>query len=427
MKNVKKLIASVVTLALVGSAMVSIPANADTNYTATLEGTVGTGQFWDDNASTVAITGDGQYSISFEFSEATQASEGSGAIILDTDINPYDYIDEDVAETLSDNEEIAKATGITISVDNILVDGTEIAYNGPSAGAYVNEKSNLRLNIYNVWGNDVKDIPFDFNVESEIVVNFTITGLDGDATIGDSDGELPIVTSTPNEEVKVDYTLYESVIDKASQVVTEKGYNNLTNENGKLGYYLYDINGDGVKELIIAEDFSETKETSGNVTQTWVSGYYDVYTIVNGKVVEIDQTGTDGKKTLAVAANSYLSEVKDADIVVKDGKLAYVRTVDNSDTVQVLYITGYTKDADGTLKLTLVNGTGNKADFPQLTLYDYTDKTPVGGSKDDSPNTSESTTTTTTASPDTGDAGVGTVALAFAVAGLSAIALRKKD
>jgi hypothetical protein len=177
-----------------------ISANADVQdtYTATLQGMVGSGRFWDYNAVTTTIDGDGQYSITLNFSEPTEATEGDVALIIDTDINPYDYIDEDIAETLSECREIAEATGINISIDSILVDGKEIEYKGPSAYAYVNEKNNLRLNIYNIWGYDigVKDIDLNFAVEETITVNFTITGLDTMAIVSTEPYEEPIIDTT---------------------------------------------------------------------------------------------------------------------------------------------------------------------------------------------------------------------------------------
>jgi hypothetical protein len=503
MKNVKKIVASIVTLALVGSLMTAVPANAEKQetYTASLEGTIGSVEFWDAEAPTTTITGDGQYSITLEVSEPTTAVDEKGALILNTDINPYTFFEEG-AEISTDNEQVAKDSGVNITVDSILVDGEEIAYNGPSAGAYVNDSNKLRVNIYNVWGNDVRDIDFDFTVESTVTVNFSITGLGGDPVvtdatsdtvasesesesesetsastdettgdtttvasesesvaettttaevgIGDSEGDPTIVsgsateteaTSVSEAEEKIDYSVYESIIDAAGKVVSDKGYDKLNNENGKLGYYLFDINGDGVKELIIAEDFTETLDG----TTKLVSGYYDIYTIVDGEVVEIDQKDSNGEKLLAVASNGYLSISKDAEVAVLDGKLVYVRTLDGTDEVEVIYITGY--EGYGTnLKLTYNIEKGTKSNFSQLNLFDYTDKSAITGAEN--PKASESgsgagagnnvvvdpadegTTVTTadkTTNPVTGDAGIGTVAIAFAVAGVSAIALKKRD
>ncbi|MGN1086158.1 MAG: hypothetical protein ACI4Q5_03900 [Porcipelethomonas sp.] len=67
---------------------------------------------------------------------------------------------------------------------------TEIAYTGPSAGAVNvdNNGNDYRLNIYNVWGNDVKDINNNVTVEKNIAVTFTISGLGSHTTNVDDNG-----------------------------------------------------------------------------------------------------------------------------------------------------------------------------------------------------------------------------------------------
>ena len=56
---------------------------------------------------------------------------------------------------------------------------TEIAYNGPSAGAIGTGSNNndYRVNIYNVWGNSIKDINNFVNIEKNVAVTFTVSGL----------------------------------------------------------------------------------------------------------------------------------------------------------------------------------------------------------------------------------------------------------
>ena len=67
---------------------------------------------------------------------------------------------------------------------------TEIAYTGPSAGAVNvdNNGNDYRFNIYNVWGNDVKDINNNVTVEKNIAVTFTISGLGSHTTNVDDNG-----------------------------------------------------------------------------------------------------------------------------------------------------------------------------------------------------------------------------------------------
>jgi uncharacterized protein YkwD len=161
--------------------LVSATDDEDTTITATMMGCVGTYGVWDASCST-EITGDGQYSLEWNLDSATEAKEGSGAIFIDTNIDPYDFLPAGYSNT--GKADIAKDTGITLSVDSVEVDGVEIAYNGPSDDAYVCESdydgnnSRLRLNVYNMWGSDVDDIDFNFAVESSIKVTFSVTGLD---------------------------------------------------------------------------------------------------------------------------------------------------------------------------------------------------------------------------------------------------------
>ena len=66
---------------------------------------------------------------------------------------------------------------------------TTISYTGPSTGAYKNENNNLRVNIWNTWGNDIKDLDTDAHNCSEWVkVDFTVSGLNGQTTNKDTSG-----------------------------------------------------------------------------------------------------------------------------------------------------------------------------------------------------------------------------------------------
>lgn len=428
--NIKKMIAGITTLTLMGTTMAFgsvIGANADIKdtYNFALMGTVGSAQFWNDDAPVVEVTGDGSYSIELTFDEATESKSGTGALIMSTDINAFDY----------DESGIPANTGINITIDSIEIDGEAIEYTGPSEGAYTlnDDGATLRYNIYNVWGNSVEDISFDFTVEKSIVVNFSVSGL-GEANPeetttpslvpGDSGDDTTTTTEVQN---KVDYTLYNDIINNAGKTVSNNGYNDIHNN---LGYYLFDINADGVQELIIADSFQSEYDSTDNTEYIW--GFYDIYTIKDGKVVEIQQDMIEeGQKTLQIAQDTYLS------LTVVDGKLAYV-AIDPDDTTQAyaIVIDGYTELEDGTLSLEASLEVGKSSDYAELDLYDYTDKTALNtltgtknGNGNNGSNNNGSTTTTGTKSdsPATGDAGIGAVAVAFAAAGLSALVLKKKD
>ena len=66
---------------------------------------------------------------------------------------------------------------------------TTISYTGPSTGAYKVEGTDLRVNIWNTWGNDIKDLDTDAHNCSEWVkVDFTVSGLNGQTTNKDTSG-----------------------------------------------------------------------------------------------------------------------------------------------------------------------------------------------------------------------------------------------
>ena len=362
--NIKKFVAGITTLALMGTTMAfgsvfTASADIKDTYNFSLMGTVGDAQFWDNDAPVVEVTGDGSYSIELTFDKTTESKSGTGALIMSTDINAFDY----------DEGGVPAKTGINITIDSIKIDDKEIEYTGPSEGAYTlnDDGATLRYNIYNVWGNSVEDISFDFTVEKNIVVNFSVSGLDRDtpAVTTATDlvpGASNDNTTTSKTEDKVNYSLYNDIINKAGSTVSNNGYDAIHNN---LGYYLFDINGDGVKELIIADSF------------------------------ESELNPDDNTKAYAFV------------------------------------ITGYTELEDGSLSLTGEIQTGDAKDFSELELYNYTDKTVLneltGSKNNNNTNTKTTTSTKKTDSPATGDAGLGAVAVAFGAAGLSAFVLRKKD
>lgn len=70
----------------------------------------------------------------------------------------------------------------------------EIAYTGPSEGALAleNDGVSLRMNLYNVWGNDVKDITDTGSFQEKVAVTFTVDGLgENSANIAEDGTETP--------------------------------------------------------------------------------------------------------------------------------------------------------------------------------------------------------------------------------------------
>ena len=70
----------------------------------------------------------------------------------------------------------------------------EIAYTGPSDGAlaFENDGSSLRMNIFNEWGIDIKDIENKGDFSEKISVTFTVSGLgENSANIAEDGTETP--------------------------------------------------------------------------------------------------------------------------------------------------------------------------------------------------------------------------------------------
>lgn len=426
--NIKKFIAGITTLAIMGTNMALgsvISANADESIgNAWLCFGNGIAEQWEagELGDGVDITGNGSYSLSVDLNES-QGAESILILLIQTDINIY--AEDDNGNKLYDD--------MTFTIDSILVDGNEIEYTGPSDGAVStnNDGVSYRFNILNTWGNSVEDINADVVNTSNITVNFTVDGLDGepsgDTTTalvpGASDGDTTTTTEVQN---KVDYTLYNNIINNAGKTVYNNGYDSVYDN---LGYYLFDINNDGVQELIIADNFKTEYDSTDNVNYIW--GYYDIYTIKNDAVVEIKQDIMgeldEADKFFEVARDTYLS------LTVVDGKLAYV-WIDEYDDTQTLafIIDGYTELEDGSLSVEVTVENTTKDECEELKLYKYNDKTQLdkltGTTNSNGGNGNNGTTTgAKTDSPATGDTGLGAIAVTFAVAGLSALALKKKD
>lgn len=224
--KLKKFIASIVATALVGTtmaitSMTGASAVAE-SYTAVLSGTVGSTSHWDSDAPSCTISGDGDYSLTFALNEATKSEAGSGALILEIpDINIYDFAGE--GATIAD-------TGIVVSVNSITIDGNAVAYNGPSDGAYRtgDNGSCIRLNIYNVWGNDVQDIDFNFEAEKDVTVNFNVSGLTAAIQKANGGGE----ETTAAEETKADETTKADGTTKKDDTTTKKDETTKSNSDG---------------------------------------------------------------------------------------------------------------------------------------------------------------------------------------------------
>lgn len=209
MKNLKKMAAILAAAAISATSLASFSLSAsalDTTdeppYTAWLffqaggdmkknsDADKGTADYDPDenniSGTEATITGDGEYSVDVTMGTGSETIE---CMFLQTNINGYAYI--------TDGQDILK-DGVKIEITSIEVkraDGTtsEIPYNGPSEKAYGtdNEGVALRMNIYNTWGNDVKDIdnkPTGGLMGGDtVVVNFKVSNMVKPVNYGDVD------------------------------------------------------------------------------------------------------------------------------------------------------------------------------------------------------------------------------------------------
>ena len=150
------------------------PPEGDTLFHVWMAGSIGVDDFWGNgNAgqTTANITGNGTYTASFNVSSE---ADTISCLVLDSDIDIFQYADKDSKDPVTDS-------GIQFKIDSVLVDGSPIAYNGPSKGAYRlgDSGKSLRYNILNVWTptDPVSDIASKVNVSKSVAVKFTISGL----------------------------------------------------------------------------------------------------------------------------------------------------------------------------------------------------------------------------------------------------------
>lgn len=211
MKNLKKMTAILAAAAISATSLASLSLSAsalDTTdeppYTAWLffqaggdmkknsDADKGTADYDPDenniSGTEATITGDGEYSVDVTMGTGSETIE---CMFLQTNINGYAYI--------TGGQDILK-DGVKIEITSIEVkraDGTtsEIPYNGPSEKAYGtdNEGVALRMNIYNTWGNDVKDIDNKptggLMGGDKVVVNFKVSNMVKPVNYGDVDGD----------------------------------------------------------------------------------------------------------------------------------------------------------------------------------------------------------------------------------------------
>ena len=255
---------------------------------------------------------------------------------------------------------------------------TEIPYTGPTAGALAtdNDGVSLRLNIYNTWGNDFRDIDENTAVIDYVKVNFTISG------IGDNDRN--------HNEDGSDGDAYVAFL--AGGIVT----NPRVWEADKDGSAGTAISGDGTYECTwtLAED---SESISCLILQTNIN-YFNFGS-------SIEESGIDIKINSITTGSEDGSEDTTAaptDAPASDAQTTTAASGNNGETA-----TTTAAPVAGDSKSTTA---APKAGDSKSTT---TTKAPANGGK-------------TEASTNTGDAGVGVAAAAIVLAGTAAFAARKR-
>lgn len=170
MKNIAAIVAAMAVSAVSVMSM-SASAEMKDSYTFALGGQFGVYSDWS-KTNTVTVDHDGTYSLTWTVPEATETNEEDLTLLLDSDVNIYDYATTEGGTGLTDGT-------IKVTIDSVTVDGAVIAYT-QSADSLTDgdDGSSLRVNMRNRFASPViTDLDANWAIESELVVTFTVEGL----------------------------------------------------------------------------------------------------------------------------------------------------------------------------------------------------------------------------------------------------------
>lgn len=222
-------------------------------------GQAGTYQFWDkdsDGVIPVAVTGNGSYTASYILPEG----EGTGSIeclILDSDINVYQFLPEDY-----DGTDRVADCGVVLTVDKVTLDGEEIAYTGPTDGSltYGNDGVSLRRNVLNTWTSpSIKDINGkDISLTKILEIEFTVSGLPG--------GETTTTTTetTTTSETTTTTTTTTTATETTTETTASTTTTSTTTVSGNPNAFYGDVNLDS--RVDITDSVMLNKIAAGQVT-----------------------------------------------------------------------------------------------------------------------------------------------------------------
>ncbi|MCD7801163.1 MAG: hypothetical protein LUG94_08175 [Ruminococcus sp.] len=235
--KLKKLIASVVATVLVGTTMAvaSITTvSADTIGHAWLIMQDGGGDNvtgvanWNmtDAAGYIDITGNGNYTLSFDIPEGCGA-EQIDFLGISTDINIYQ---QDANEQEIYDE-------MTFDISSIVVDGTTIQYSkSASADSTNDDGTTYRLSIYDTWsGRNIQDIDNVVACATNITINFTVSGIKGSEDTSDETTTTTTTTTTSDDDETTTTTTSSDDDDDDSDSTTTVSEEDTTSATGDVG------------------------------------------------------------------------------------------------------------------------------------------------------------------------------------------------
>ena len=130
-------------------------------------------QYWE---SSVAVTGDGQYTLE---STAVAGAADFGVFVVDIE------------------QMFADAPEATAVLDKVEVDGSELSFDAAKIKyGDIEEKGNYRIEIYNQYGETKNDSPVNqaTAIGSSVKITFTVSGLGGEASPAET--EAPAAAET---------------------------------------------------------------------------------------------------------------------------------------------------------------------------------------------------------------------------------------
>lgn len=159
--KIRKILAAAAAAAVALSAM-AVNVFAADEYTAKL-GFADTAWAVQDWESSVAVTGDGQYTLE---STAVAGAADFGVFVVDIE------------------QMFADAPEATAVLDKVEVDGSELSFDAAKIKyGDIEEKGNYRIEIYNQYGDTKNDSPVNqaTAIGSSVKITFTVSGLGGAA------------------------------------------------------------------------------------------------------------------------------------------------------------------------------------------------------------------------------------------------------